>query len=98
VRERIEYRFRVPSTTVFTIYLYSKTLEYRLEYASAGSHPWTGRPKYPEVPVQQQQPMSLLHGPDYYTTGWPKAEGTTTIFSRLSLFFFRRRRCRRRCC
>jgi hypothetical protein len=32
VRERIEYRFRVPSTTVFTLYSYSKVLEYPLEY------------------------------------------------------------------
>jgi hypothetical protein len=33
----IEYRFRVPSVAVFTLYLYSKTLEYPLEYATAGS-------------------------------------------------------------
>jgi hypothetical protein len=33
----IEYRFRVPSAAVFTLYSYSKTLEYRLEYATAGS-------------------------------------------------------------
>jgi hypothetical protein len=37
VRERIEYRFRVPSAAVFTLYSYSKTLVYRLEYATAGS-------------------------------------------------------------
>jgi hypothetical protein len=37
VRERIEYRFRVPSAAVFTLYSYSKILEYRLEYATAGS-------------------------------------------------------------
>jgi hypothetical protein len=29
VRERIEYYFRVPSAAVFTLYLYSKALEYR---------------------------------------------------------------------
>jgi hypothetical protein len=28
VRERIEYRFRVPSAAVFTLYSYSKALEY----------------------------------------------------------------------
>jgi hypothetical protein len=33
----IEYRFRVPSATVFTLYSYSKALEYRLEYATADS-------------------------------------------------------------
>jgi hypothetical protein len=33
----IEYRFRVPSATVFTLYSYSKILEHRLEYATAGS-------------------------------------------------------------
>jgi hypothetical protein len=33
----IEYRFRVPSAAVFTLYSYSKFLEYRLEYATAGS-------------------------------------------------------------
>jgi hypothetical protein len=33
VRERIEYRFRVPSAAVFTLYSYSKSLE----YATAGS-------------------------------------------------------------
>jgi hypothetical protein len=33
----IEYRFRVPSTAVFTLYSYSKTLEYHLEYTTAGS-------------------------------------------------------------
>jgi hypothetical protein len=33
----IEYRFRVPSAAVFTLYSYSKTLEYHLEYATAGS-------------------------------------------------------------
>jgi hypothetical protein len=32
VRERIEYRFRVPSAAVFTLYSYSKALEYYLEY------------------------------------------------------------------
>jgi hypothetical protein len=37
VRERIEYRFIVPSAAVFTLYSYSKTLEYRLEYTTAGS-------------------------------------------------------------
>jgi hypothetical protein len=30
VRERIEYRFRVPSAAVFTLYSYSKALEYPL--------------------------------------------------------------------
>jgi hypothetical protein len=33
----IEYRFRVPSAAVFTLYLYSKALEYLLEYPTAGS-------------------------------------------------------------
>jgi hypothetical protein len=34
VKEKIEYRFRVSSTTVFTLYLYSKFLEYRIEYVT----------------------------------------------------------------
>jgi hypothetical protein len=33
----IEYRFRVPSATVFTLYSYSKSLEYRLQYATTAS-------------------------------------------------------------
>jgi hypothetical protein len=33
----IEYRFRVPSATVFTLYSYSKALEYPLEYPTADS-------------------------------------------------------------
>jgi hypothetical protein len=33
----IEYRFRVPSAAVFTLYSYSKALEYPLEYLTAGS-------------------------------------------------------------
>jgi hypothetical protein len=37
VRERIEYRFRVPSATVFTLYSYSKALEYRFRVPTAGS-------------------------------------------------------------
>jgi hypothetical protein len=37
VRERIKYRFRVPSAAVFTLYSYSKALEYRLQYATAAS-------------------------------------------------------------
>jgi hypothetical protein len=31
VRERIEYRFRVSSAAVFTLYSYSKALEYHLD-------------------------------------------------------------------
>jgi hypothetical protein len=37
VRERIEYHFRVSSATVFTLYSYCKTLEYRLQNATAAS-------------------------------------------------------------
>jgi hypothetical protein len=37
VRERIEYRFRVSSAAVFTLYSYSRALEYSLEYPTAGS-------------------------------------------------------------
>jgi hypothetical protein len=37
VRKRIEYRFRVPSATVFTLYSYCKDLEYRFRLATAGS-------------------------------------------------------------
>jgi hypothetical protein len=37
VRESIEYRFRVPSVTVFTLYLYSKAVEYRFRVSTAGS-------------------------------------------------------------
>jgi hypothetical protein len=33
----IEYRFRVPSAAVFTLYSYSKALKYPLEYPTAGS-------------------------------------------------------------
>jgi hypothetical protein len=33
----IEYRFRVPSVAIFTLYSYSKALEYPLEYLTAGS-------------------------------------------------------------
>jgi hypothetical protein len=32
VRERIEYRFRVPSAAVFTLYSYFKPLEYHFKY------------------------------------------------------------------
>jgi hypothetical protein len=37
VRERIEYRFRVPSAAVFTLYSYSKALEYLFRVSTAGS-------------------------------------------------------------
>jgi hypothetical protein len=37
VREIIEYRFRVPSATVFTLYSYFKALEYRFRVPTAGS-------------------------------------------------------------
>jgi cellulose synthase/poly-beta-1,6-N-acetylglucosamine synthase-like glycosyltransferase len=37
VRERIEYRFRVLSATVFTLYSYSKALEYRFRVPTTGS-------------------------------------------------------------
>jgi hypothetical protein len=37
VRERIEYRFRVSSATVFTLYSYSKALEYRFRVPTAGN-------------------------------------------------------------
>jgi hypothetical protein len=37
VRERIEYRFRVPSAAVFTLYSYFKALEYRFRVPTAGS-------------------------------------------------------------
>jgi hypothetical protein len=37
VRERIEYRFRVLSAVVFTLYSYSKALEYRFRVPTAGS-------------------------------------------------------------
>jgi hypothetical protein len=33
----IEYHFRVPSAAVFTLYSYSKALEYLLEYPTAAS-------------------------------------------------------------
>jgi S-ribosylhomocysteine lyase LuxS involved in autoinducer biosynthesis len=33
----IEYHFRVPNTAVFTLYSYSKALEYRFKVPSAGS-------------------------------------------------------------
>jgi hypothetical protein len=37
VREKIEYRFRVLSAVVFTLYSYSKALEYRFRVPIAGS-------------------------------------------------------------
>jgi hypothetical protein len=37
VRERIEYRFRVSSAAVFTLYSYSKALEYHFRVSTAGS-------------------------------------------------------------
>jgi hypothetical protein len=37
VRERIEYRFRVPSATIFPLYSYSKVLEYHFRVTTAGS-------------------------------------------------------------
>jgi hypothetical protein len=37
VRERIEYRFRVLSAAVFTLYSYSKALEYRFRVPTTGS-------------------------------------------------------------
>jgi hypothetical protein len=33
----IEYRFRVTSAVIFTLYSYSKFLEYHLEYATTAS-------------------------------------------------------------
>jgi hypothetical protein len=33
----IEYRFRVPNATVFTLYSYSKALEYHFRVPTAGS-------------------------------------------------------------
>jgi hypothetical protein len=37
VRERIEYRFRVPSAAVFTLYSYSKALDYPFRVPTVGS-------------------------------------------------------------
>jgi hypothetical protein len=37
VREIIEYRFKVPSTSVFTLYSYSKALEYHFKVPTAAS-------------------------------------------------------------
>jgi hypothetical protein len=37
VREKIEYRFRVLNTIIFTLYSYSKTLEYNFRVSTAGS-------------------------------------------------------------
>jgi hypothetical protein len=37
VRERIEYRFKVSSAAVFTLYSYSKALEYRFRVPTTGS-------------------------------------------------------------
>jgi hypothetical protein len=37
VREGIKYRFRVSSVAVFTLYSYSKALEYRFRVSTAGS-------------------------------------------------------------
>jgi hypothetical protein len=37
VRERREYRFRVHSAAVFTLYSYSKTLKYHFRVPTAGS-------------------------------------------------------------
>jgi hypothetical protein len=37
VREKIEFRFRVPSAAVFTLYSYSEVLEYRFKVPTADS-------------------------------------------------------------
>jgi hypothetical protein len=37
VRERIQYRFRVPSAADFTLYSYSKALEYHFKVPTARS-------------------------------------------------------------
>jgi hypothetical protein len=41
VRETIEYRFRVPSAAVFTLYSYSKTLKYHFRVPTVGYTPPT---------------------------------------------------------
>jgi hypothetical protein len=43
----IEYRFRVSNAAVFTLYSYSKALEYHIEYATADSlmHAEVGKAK-----------------------------------------------------
>jgi hypothetical protein len=46
VRERIEYHFRVPSAAVFTLYSYSKVLEYRFRVLTASSLISPGRAHY----------------------------------------------------
>jgi hypothetical protein len=51
VRKRIEYRFRVSSTAVFTLYSYSKTLEYHLEYVTADSLNFNGNEGIPSIGI-----------------------------------------------
>jgi hypothetical protein len=57
VRKRIEYRFRVSSAAVFTLYSYSKALEYHLEYATADSL----RLSPTDATSQHPNPKYLLH-------------------------------------
>jgi hypothetical protein len=44
VREKIDYRFRVSSAVIFTLYSYSKALEYRFRVRTADSitDKWAG--------------------------------------------------------
>jgi hypothetical protein len=60
VRERIEYRFRVPSAAVFTLYSYSKALEYRLRVSTAGSLKGQGEVVSSLLLSCRGGPMSLL--------------------------------------
>jgi hypothetical protein len=49
VRERIEYRFKVSSAAVFTLYSYYKALEYRFRVLTADS-------------VRRQRPEAIAAG------------------------------------
>jgi hypothetical protein len=57
VRERIEYRFRVLSAAIFTLYSYSKTLKYPFRVPTVGSlRP--DDPRRPPVPYR----LDILRG------------------------------------
>jgi hypothetical protein len=96
VRERIEYRFRVSSAAVFTLYSYSKTLEYHLEYATADS--LSGSTRSGEFARQRSIPCdrnagvpprsllcSILIGTGSILTSFKRLSLTLTSSKRLSL-------------
>jgi hypothetical protein len=56
MREMIEYRFKIPSITIFTLYLYSKVLEYFLSTHCRSLNPGPRR-----VPGHSSHAIPLWH-------------------------------------